>query len=154
MPPPIKDLVRQAIVDGGIRYRISGRPFLYLDKNYVKILGGIKSALEAVRNSRESVKVIQLKSKNRVLCRESMLAAHLGADIIMVDTGRKEDIERVHEGLKKRGLRERVKIAFGGNISLDDLAVLKKMPVDIVDVGKAIVDAPLLDMKMDIVDRT
>jgi hypothetical protein len=27
------------------------------------------------------------------------------------------------------------------------------MPVDIVDLGKAIVDAPLLDMRIDIMDR-
>ena len=42
MPVPIKDLIRQAILDGGIYYRISEKPFIYLDKNYVKILEGLK----------------------------------------------------------------------------------------------------------------
>ncbi len=153
MPPPMKDLVRQAIADGGIRYRISGKPFIYLDKNYVKILGGVKPALDGVKKFGQFVKVIQLKSKNRTLCEESILAAQFGADIIMIDTGNREDIGKVDEGLRERGLRETVRIAFGGNISVEDLSVLKKMPVDIVDLGKAIVDAPLLDMKIDIMDR-
>ena len=153
MPPPIKQMVRQAIVDGGIRYRISGRPFIYLDKNYVKILGGVKPTLDFVKDFKRFIKVIQLKSKDRILSKESSLAAQLGANIIMIDTGKKEDIKRVHDGLRKQGLRENVKIAFGGNISVEDLTVLKKMPVDIVDLGKAIVDAPLLDMRIDIMDR-
>jgi nicotinate-nucleotide pyrophosphorylase (carboxylating) len=153
MPPPIKQMVRQAIADGGIRYRISERPFIYLDKNYVKLLGGVEPALECVKEFKPFIKVIQLKSRGRRLTQESSLSAQRGANIIMIDTGRKEDIERVHQDLKKQGLRESVKIAFGGNIALGDLTVLRKMPVDIVDLGKAIVDAPLLDMRMDVIDR-
>ncbi len=41
-------------------------------------------------------------------------------------------------------------LAFAGDITLDELKCLNKLPVEIVDVGKAIVDAPLLDMKIDI----
>jgi nicotinate-nucleotide pyrophosphorylase (carboxylating) len=153
MPPPIKQMVRQAIADGGLRYRISERPFIYLDKNYVKLLGGVEPALNCVKEFKPFSKVVQLKSRGRRLTQESILAAQHGANIIMIDTGRSEDIERVHQGLRKQGLRERVKIAFGGNIALEDLTALKKRPVDIVDLGRAIVDAPLLDMRMDIIDR-
>ena len=153
MPFPIKDLVRQAIEDGGIGSRISKKPFIYLDKNYVKILGGVKEALLFVKDWKHFTKVIQLKSKGTRLGQEAFLAAQLGSQIIMIDTGRKEDINRVDLVLRKQGLRRRVKIAFGGNIRIEDLKRLRKFPVDIVDIGKAIVDAPLLDMRMDILDR-
>jgi nicotinate-nucleotide pyrophosphorylase (carboxylating) len=113
----------------------------------------VKPTLDFVKDFKRFIKVIQLKSKDRILSKESSLAAQLGANIIMIDTGKKEDIKRVHDGLRKQGLRENIKIAFGGNISFEDLTVLKKMPVDIVDLGKAIVDAPLLDMRIDIMDR-
>jgi nicotinate-nucleotide pyrophosphorylase len=49
MPFPLKDLVRQAIVDGGIQYRIVEKPFVYLDKNYVRMLGGVSKALRSIR---------------------------------------------------------------------------------------------------------
>ena len=55
MPLPIKDLLRRAIADGGIQYRIAEPPFLYLDKNYVKILGGGRKDL-AVRKNPEGIR--------------------------------------------------------------------------------------------------
>ena len=153
MPIPIKDLIRQAILDGGIYYRISEKPFIYLDKNYVKILGGVKEALLSVKNLKHFTKIVQLKSKGKRLCQEALVASQLGAHIIMIDTGQKEDIKMVDLVLRKQRLRHRVKIAFGGNIKIEDLKKLRRFPVDIVDIGKAIVDAPLLDMRMDIVER-
>jgi nicotinate-nucleotide pyrophosphorylase (carboxylating) len=153
MPLPIKDLVRQAIADGGIAYRIAETPFLYLDKNYIRILGGVGKTLQAIKGLKGRTLVIQLKGEGNGLLREALLAAEKGSDIIMIDTGRKEDVERVDSGLRAKGLRSGVRIAFGGNIRIEDLEVLKKMPVEIVDIGQAVVDAPLLDMRMDISGR-
>jgi len=153
MPFPLKDLVRQAIVDGGIQYRIVEKPFVYLDKNYVRMLGGVSKALRSIRTLKGYILVIQLKGEEHGLPRETVLAAQGGADIIMIDTGRKEDIERVDSTLKAKGLRGRLQIAFGGNIRIDDVKDLKRMPVEIVDIGQAIVDAPLLDFRMDIMGK-
>jgi len=153
MPVPIKDLIRQAILDGGIYYRISEKPFIYLDKNYVKILGGVKEALLSVKNLKRFTKIIQLKSRGKRLCQEALVASQLGVHIIMIDTGQQEDIKMVDLVLREQGLRRKVKIAFGGNIKIEDLKKFREFPVDIVDIGKAIVDAPLLDMRMDIIER-
>jgi nicotinate-nucleotide pyrophosphorylase (carboxylating) len=150
MPLPIKDLVRQAIADGGVKYRIAEKPFLYLDKNYVRMLGGIEKTLQSVKALKGYTLVIQLKGVKRGLLHEAALAAQQGAGIIMIDTGKREDIERVDSMLRGKGLRECVQIAFGGNIRIEDLKELKKMPVEIVDIGQAIIDAPLLDMRLDI----
>jgi nicotinate-nucleotide pyrophosphorylase (carboxylating) len=150
MPLPIKDLIRQAVADGGIPYRMAELPFLYLDKNYVRVLGGVGKTLQSVKPLKQSTVVIQLKGDGQSLLREAILAAQRGGDIIMIDTGRKEDIERIDSGLRATGLRDRVQIAFGGNIGIDELRNLKKSSVDIVDIGHAVVDAPLLDMRMDI----
>jgi nicotinate-nucleotide pyrophosphorylase (carboxylating) len=154
MPPPIKDLVRQAIADGGIQYRIADKPFLYLDKNYIKVLGGVGNTLQSVRLLQDRTLVVQLKGEGEGLLREALLTAQGGADIIMIDTGRKEDIGWIDSGLRKKGLREFVQIAFGGNIGIEDLGDLKKLPVEIIDIGQAVVDAPLLDMRMDITAET
>lgn len=153
MPPPIKDMVRQAVLDGGLQFRISEPPFIYLDKNYVKILGGIEKALRSADEPKSMTTVVQLKSEGQTLLAESLLAANMGADIIMIDTGRKEDIEEVDRALRKERLRDRVKIAFGGDVRIEDLTDLRKKPVEIVDIGRAIVDAPLLDMRMDVLKK-
>jgi len=151
MPLPIKDLVRQAVADGGIPYRIADIPFLYLDKNYVRALGGVGKTMQSVNNLEAGNLVIQLKGERRELLREAVLAAR-GADVIMIDTGRREDIIAVDSILRVKGLRSRVQIAFAGNVDIDDLVHLKKLPVDVVDIGQAVIDAPLLDMRMDIAE--
>ncbi len=35
---------------------------------------------------------------------------------------------------------------------LDDIADLKRLDLDSVDIGRAIVDAPLLDMRVEVLD--
>jgi nicotinate-nucleotide pyrophosphorylase (carboxylating) len=152
MPLPIKDLVRQAVADGGIPYRIADIPFLYLDKNYVKVLGGVGKTLQSVKSLKGHTLVIQLKGEGQYLLREAVLAAEGGGDIIMIDTGRKEDIVKIDSRLRAKGLRDRVQVAFAGNIGIADLAELKLLPVEIIDIGQAVVDAPLLDMRMDIAE--
>jgi nicotinate-nucleotide pyrophosphorylase (carboxylating) len=74
----------------------------------------------------------------------------MGANIIMIDTGRRGDIEKIDTMLKRERLRHRVKVAFGGSITIEDLGDLKNRPVDIIDIGRAIVDGPLLDLRMDV----
>ncbi len=154
MPLPIKDLVRQAIADGGIPYRMADIPFLYLDKNYVKALGGVAKTLQSVKGLKRHTLVIQLKGEGHNLLREAIVAAEGGGNIIMIDTGRREDIVKIDSGLRAKGLRDRVQIAFAGNIGIGDIQELKRLPVEIVDIGQAVVDAPLLDMRMDITAET
>ncbi len=151
MPPQIKENVREAISTGGISYRISDTQFLYLDKNFVKIFGGVKGTLRSLEKFNNRSKVIQLKSSGRTLIKESITAAREGSDIIMIDTGKKEDIEAVNKALIKADLRGKIELAFGGDVKLNDLMKLKRMNLDIVDIGREIVDAPLLDMRLDVI---
>jgi len=152
MPFEIKDLIRQAVRDGGINARISGKPFVYLDKNYVRIFGGVRKAVEASLPLNQSI-VVQIKGENGIVEEEAIEAAKAGADVVMVDTGRCEDLKNVIQAMKNRGLRFRVRIAFAGNVTLDDLNVLAQMDMDIVDIGYAILDAPCIPMRFDVINQ-
>jgi nicotinate-nucleotide pyrophosphorylase (carboxylating) len=151
MPPQLKDTIRKAIVTGGGSFRITSEPLVYLDKNYVEMLHGIQGCLEAASVLNGSAKVVQLKGRYMDIAQEACEAASSGADIIFIDTGLKEDIGRVSAALSGAGLRESVRIAFAGNIRPEDIAELRSMDVDILDIGRAIVDAPLLDMRMEMI---
>jgi nicotinate-nucleotide pyrophosphorylase (carboxylating) len=61
IPQPVKDMYRQAVGIGGALCRISPDPFVYLDKNYVEIFGGIRECLKAVVHLNGYLKVVQLK---------------------------------------------------------------------------------------------
>lgn len=155
----MKTELRQAIITGGVSCRISDEPMVYLDKNYVEILGGIQMSLGAVSGLEGRKKVIQIKGRYEYgdLVREAWSAVNAGADIVYIDTGRIEDAEIVVSELKpvlnswrkEYGYRH-VLFAYGGNVKLSDISRIKKAGVDIVGVGKSIIDAPLLDMRMEV----
>jgi nicotinate-nucleotide pyrophosphorylase (carboxylating) len=149
MPWEIRNLVRQAVCNGGLEVRMLPREFVYLDKNYVRILGGIGPALRAVSELGCPV-VIQVRGELATLEEEALEAANRGAAVVMVDTGNREDLRRVNRILNEHGLRDRIKLAFAGCIKPDDLPELKKEEVDILDIGYAILDAPCIPMRFDV----
>jgi nicotinate-nucleotide pyrophosphorylase (carboxylating) len=147
-----KEIVRRAIVAGGASVRICSEPFLYIDKNYVKMLGGIAESLAVANRMNGYVNVIQIKGSTGDIRQEACEASENGADIIFIDSGNQRDIEKVSDCLVRNGKRHALKLAFAGNIQLEDMDRLKKLDVDILDIGRAVIDAPLLDMKMEVLD--
>jgi nicotinate-nucleotide pyrophosphorylase (carboxylating) len=143
LPMSVKDTIRAAIVAGGAEPRIATGPFVYLDKNFVTMLGGPEPTLAAVEGMRHYRKVIQIDDPKLATA-----VARAGADVVFVDTGRLEDAAIAARQLRDEGLRDSVELAFGGGVRLDDIDELKRLDVDTVDVGRAIVDAPLLDMRV------
>lgn len=150
MPPEIKWSVREAVVAGGAAFRVTDNPFLYLDKNFVRMLDGIEATLHAVAAMADKEKCIQLKGESAAVADEALTAAAAGAAILMVDTGRLDDVAAVNAALGAAGLRAKVKVAFASGIRLEDIPALRDKGIDILDIGVAIIDAPLLDMKFEV----
>jgi nicotinate-nucleotide pyrophosphorylase (carboxylating) len=150
MPIQIKEEIREALRLGGVGIRISEEPFVYLDKNYIRIFGGISQALRAASRFADRIKVVQIRGETGVISDESIEAVNHGAAIIMVDTGEIKDLVAVIESLKKARMRDRVKVAFGGAIKLEEIPKLAETGVDILDIGRALIDAPMLDIKFDV----
>ena len=151
MPPQLKAVVRQAVVAGGASFRITDTPMIYLDKNFIRMLGSITAALQASAPFAEHTKVIQIRSEDGDVVAETDEAVRGGANILMIDTGNVEDLDRCVDRLKKAGIREQVQVAFAGNVHLTDIPRLSERDVDILCIGKEIVDAQLLDLKLDVI---
>lgn len=150
MPGALKEMIRSAVTTGGGQPRIVPGPFAYLDKTYVALLGGIRRSLAAAAELEDLARVVQVKGREADVGTEACEAAEHGADVVFVDTGRAEDVARATEALRQRGLREQVQVAFGGGVTLDDVESLRALDLDILDVGRQIVDAPLLDLRLEI----
>jgi nicotinate-nucleotide pyrophosphorylase (carboxylating) len=150
MPPEIKSLVQQAVQDGGIDSHIDEGDFVYLDKNYVRIMGGIREAIQAVNHLERAI-VVQIRGEFGPVDEEALEAARMGAAVVMVDTGRVDDLAEVLQVLQISGLRHRIRVAFSGNLLVPDLEALVRFDLDVVDIGYAILDAPCLPMRFDVI---
>jgi len=149
--PEVRNELRQAIATGGAGIRITDQPFIYLDKNYVRIFGGVRPAVtHAKAFDTNRVVVVQIRGEMQPIVEESIQAAQAGAGILMIDTGKTEDLQAVVEAQKKNGWGKRLKIAYAGGVSENDIKIITDIGVDIIEAGRAIIDAPLLDFSLDI----
>ena len=142
--------LRQAIAIGGAGLRLLEEPFVYLDKNYIRMMGGIDLAVRRARGFNARTVIVQLHGQYGTLAEEAREAVAAGAGTIMVDTGSIEDLWAVVCAGETDGWRAVTKIAYAGGVKAKDIASLVETGVDIIYVGRAIIDAPLLDFRLDV----
>lgn len=149
--PEMKASLRQAIATGGVGIRISEETFIYLDKNYVRMFGGVAPAVRRAKEFLPSrLVVVQLRGETKPIAEETEEAAGSQAGVIMIDTGRIDDLRVAVDAIKSGCWHERTRIAFAGGVTLGKLAEAVAAGADIVDVGRAIIDAPMLDFRLDV----
>lgn len=152
IPMELKERFRCAVEIGGAEIRMLAKPFVYLDKNYIRILGSLPDALHAAQSLPGRALILQLRGETDKIEKEAIMAVKHDSEIVMVDTGSIDDVRRVSRALKQERLREKVQIAFAGGVTLNDLEDLQQEDIDIVDIGRAILDAPLIDLRYDVVN--
>lgn len=148
--PENKDDLRDAISVGGAGIRMTEEPFMYLDKNYVRMLGGVANAVSRGASLQGRTVVVQLRGEYGLIDDEANEAVEAGAGILMVDTGRVLDLKTVVRAGTECGWRKKVKIGFGGGVTQLELESVVEAGADIVDIGRAIIDAPILDFRLDV----
>lgn len=146
-PAAMKPVLRAALDVAGITHRLIDGEFVYIDKNIVRLLGGIEPAVSrgvALGHGPVAVQVTGVA--------EALAAVAAGCGIVMVDTGSSADLAAVHDALLVAGLRSSVQLAFGGGVTSGSLAELHRRGAEIVDIGRSILDAPLWDLRLDVGD--
>jgi len=146
--PEIRAYARYIVEKMGLPTRITKPPFVYIDKNYLRMIGGIEKAIKIAKTINNHTIVVQLHNIFGSVPEEALIASKEGADILMVDTGNIKDVADVVDIVKK--LQTRPKIAFSGGVTIEQISNLINIGVDIVDVGRAIIDAPMIDLTFDV----
>ena len=147
----VRKELRQAVTTGGVGMRMTEEPFIYLDKNYIRMFGGIAAAVSRAKAFDPDRRVVaQLRGEGTDITVEASSAVKAGADILMVDTGLVGDFRLVARAAEQGHWRQRVRLAFAGGVNVQQLEELAELGADIVDVGRAILDAPMLDFSLDV----
>ncbi|UOF92627.1 hypothetical protein LSG31_10960 [Fodinisporobacter ferrooxydans] len=151
LPQTMKPTLHAALAAAGVGMRMVDGPFVYIDKNYVRMFGGVGKALDAAKRFFPDHKaVIQLRGDLQPLAIEARAAVYGKADVLMVDTGQLDDLDVVLDIVAECKARDRLKIAFAGGVKEEMMLLLRTRAVDLVDVGGAVLNAPLLDMRVDV----
>ncbi len=151
--PELRKDLRHAIAVGGAGIRLLDQPFVYLDKNYVRMFGGVKRAVERARGLNGRTVAVQVRGDTDLIAEEAYQALNAGAGVLMVDTGNIADLRIVVDVVSRKGFRNDVKIAFAGGVNSSCLGDVIADGADIVEVGREIIDASILDFRFDVMGR-
>ena len=94
-------------------------------------------------------KRIEVEVKN---IEDAIKAAEAGADIIMFDNMKPEDIEKAIIELKMRGLRNRVLLEASGGINEENIELYALLDVDVISLSEITIAAKPVDMSLKVVE--
>lgn len=144
LPAALKPVLRAGLDVAGLSHRLLDGDFVYVGKNQVAMLGGVAAAVGAARDLRNGPVSVQI-----VDAAQALAAVDAGAAVVMVDTGQLADLEAVSTALRARG--DDVLVAYAGGVDSTQLRRIAGLGADIVDIGRAVLDAPLWDLHLEVV---
>ena len=111
-----------------------------LKDNHIGAAGGVKKAIEMAKEYAPFVRKIEVEVENLDMVREAVEA---GADIIMLDNMKHEDME---EAMKI--IDGKAEVEVSGNVTKENIARLTDLGVDYISSGALTHSAPILDISL------
>ncbi len=134
-----------AKIGGASLHRFNLCDCVMLKDNHIALLGGnIKSAVSKVKSEISHAHKIEVECDKISQVEEALEA---GADIIMLDNMKLEEIKKCTKLINKRAVVE-----ISGNVKLEGLSELAKTGVDVISSSAIIAKAPTLDLGFDYLD--
>jgi len=146
--PGIRKFEKLAVAaGGGDPHRFNLSDSVMIKDNHVKLMG-IEAAIEAAKKTSFTRKIeVEVESAE-----DAVLAAKLGADIIMLDNMQPEAVRETLGILKEKGLRDSVIVEASGGISQANLEDYAKTGIDVISMGSLIHKSRWIDISLEIVN--
>ena len=130
------------------------------DKEAVKIGGGHKHRValdemimikDNLKQAQKKRKCIEIEVENQ---KDALLAAKMGASIIMLDNFTPTEIKRTIAVLRKKKMRNKVKLEASGGISSKNITAYARTGVDMISVGSITNSVNALDLSLEVISNS
>lgn len=139
--PNLRILEKYAVrVGGGCNHRFNLSDGVLIKDNHINAAGGIKKAIQMVRENTSFVRKIEVETENIEMVIEALEA---GADIIMLDNMTIETMKKAVEIVKGRAILE-----ASGNITIENIKSVVDTGVDYISTGTITHSSKVLDLSM------
>ncbi|KXS40190.1 MAG: nicotinate-nucleotide pyrophosphorylase (carboxylating) [Methanolobus sp. T82-4] len=144
--PGLREYEKKAVIaGGGDPHRFNLSDAVMIKDNHVKMMG-IESAIESARKKASFTQKIEVEVESTD---DALLAAKLGADIIMLDNMDAETVMYTMKALRKASVPENIIIEVSGGIGPDNLEEYAKTGVDVISMGSIIHQARWVDISLE-----
>jgi nicotinate-nucleotide pyrophosphorylase (carboxylating) len=127
-------------IGGGHNHRYNLSDGVLIKENHISAAGGIKAAVNVIRQNVSFVKKIEVEVETLEQINEAL---EVGVDIIMLDNMNTETMKKAVEMINKRAL-----IEASGNVTLDNILEVANCGVDYISVGALTHSYKVLDLSM------
>ena len=133
---------------GGDTHRFRLDDAVLIKDNHLKIIGSVTKAIELARKNVSFTKKIEVEATS---IKEALEAAEAGADIVLLDNMKPEDVSKVINKFEERHLRNKVVLEASGGIGLSNIKKYSKTGVDVVSLGEMTHSAKNIDFSLEII---
>ncbi len=127
-------------IGGGCNHRYNLSDSVLIKENHISAAGGIKAAVNIIRQNVSFVKKIEVEVETLEQIYEAL---EVGVDIIMLDNMDVESMKKSVEIIDKKTLVE-----ASGNVTLDNILTVASSGVDYISVGALTHSYKVLDLSM------
>ncbi|MHA1580880.1 MAG: carboxylating nicotinate-nucleotide diphosphorylase [Candidatus Baldrarchaeia archaeon] len=148
--PGLRYFDKKAIrIGGGDTHRLRLDDYILIKDNHIVITGGVKEAIKKVKEAASFTKKIGIEVQS---VEDALIAAKEGADIIMLDNMKPNEIKKIIKRLKEEGLRSKVLVEASGGIIPDNVEEYAETGVDIISSGYLTHSVKALDISLEITE--
>lgn len=144
--PGLRFFDKEAVdTGGGKKHRMDLSHGIMLKDNHLAVEKSLEKLIQKAKKKRKTIEV-EVET-----AQEALLAASLGADIIMLDNFPPKKVKKTISELSKAKLRQKVKLEASGGINEKNIESFAKTGVDIISVGQLTNSVRALDMSLEVI---
>lgn len=145
--PGLRVLQKYAVrCGGGVNHRFSLSDAILIKDNHIAVAGGVKQAIEKVRNLVGPLTPIEIEVDTLEQLSQALDSCMQGVPhIIMLDNMNPNELKQAVSLTQGKCLLE-----ASGNITLDTIAAVAQTGVDYISTSQITLSAPALDLSLDI----
>jgi len=138
---------KAVVIGGGISHRVRLDQLILIKDNHIAIVGSVKKAIEKAR----SVYGNKRKIECEVVDYSGIVEAiESGADIVMLDNFKPEEVKESLDRIRKLGLRDKIIIEISGGINLDNIYDYAIAKPDVISIGSLTHSVQSIDFSLEI----
>jgi nicotinate-nucleotide pyrophosphorylase (carboxylating) len=146
--PGLRYFEKKAVeLGGGDTHRLRLDDAVLIKDNHLALAGTISDCVKTARAKVSFTKKIEVEVTHPS---QAIEAARAGADIVLLDNMKPEQVKKTADLLQATGLRTRVTLEASGGIGKENLVEYAKAGVDVISVGRITQSAKSIDMSMEV----
>ena len=147
--PGLRIFDKEAVkIGGGHKHRMALDEMIMIKDNHLVLCNSMEDIIKQAQKKRKRV---EIEVENQ---KDALLAAKMGASIIMLDNFTPAEIKRTIAVLRKKKMRSKVKLEASGRISSKNIIAYAKTGVDMISVGSITNSVSALDLSLEVISNS